>query len=128
MNTSHKWTYYTVMFAESLTRAGLIKFIFCNQYCSLVVYDINFHYYLIFYISRDGTSTGPNSITFHLSFLSNTVSNTLIPYGVIVAQADGHAYLYPVLRRRSRLVLSFKVDQDQLKNQKEEEEHDHREF
>ena len=41
---------------------------------------------------------------------------------------DGHAYLYSVLKRRSRLVLSSKQDQDQQKNLKEEEEHDHREF
>ena len=45
-----------------------------------------------------------------------------------MAQVDGHAYLYSVLKRRSRLVLSSKQDQDQLTNQKEEEEHDHREF
>ena len=77
MNTSHKWTYYTVMFTESLTRAGLIKFIFCNQYCSLVAHDINYYYYLIILFSRDGSSTGPKSINSQLSFPSNTVSNTV---------------------------------------------------
>ena len=128
MNTSHKWTFYTVMFAESLTRAGLIKFIFCNQYCSLVVYDINILFLLNHFIFLETAQAPTLNLSPFICPFSNTVSNTLIKYGVIVAQMDGHAYLYSVLRRRSRLVLSFKADQDQLKNQNEEEEHDHREF
>ena len=128
MNTSRTWMYSTVMFTESLTRTGLIKFIFCNQYCSLVVYDINILFLLNHFIFLE-TAQAPtlNLSPFICPFL-NTVSNTLIKYGVIVAQVDGHAYLNFVLKRRSRLVLSFKPRSRPADDSNEEEEQDHREY
>ena len=88
------------MFTESLTRNRLIKFIFCTSTVSLVVFDIiTISYIKLFYISRDGTSTDPNSITFHLSFLKYSTEYTY-QYGVNVALLDDHADLYFVLKKK----------------------------
>ena len=107
-----------------MTRSRLINFISVP-----VLYAWSFNFIIIiftnFYISRDGTSTDPNSITFHLSFLKYSTE-----------------YTYQIWRHRGTtgrprisLHCSQKEDHDWFRDRSrpaddlnDEEEQDHREY